>query len=226
MLELGDRLLRRVHRDERGHRHLLRVRPVDVGEERVEARAQALAQLGILLRAREQRVRGVEHEVVDPDLLAALGEQRRQRGGRAVAHVDGLGPPPRALRCARAQAVVGRAGPLREPRDRPAREPLLEARRAECLAQMRVRRLEHFEDMAVGVDDRVTDIAADLLTRAHCSPSSDVGNGCHCCLGLDADGVRDHREHRVVPAHERDLEQRAVVVKYSASSLHVASLIV
>ena len=160
-----------------------RVRPVDVGEERVEARAQALAKLGILLRAREQGVRRVQHEVVDPDLLAALGEQRRQRGRRAIAHVDGLRPPPRALRGARAQTVFGRAWSLREPRDRAAAAPLLEARRAERLAQMRVRRLEHFEDVTVGVDDRVADLAVDLLAGAHCSPIVEVGNGCHCSSG-------------------------------------------
>ncbi len=181
MVELRDRLGRRVRRDLRDRRHAVGIGEVDLGVERVQRAARHLAQLVALDRERHESAARVEHREVDPELVEPFVEQARQVRGGAVERVRGGQAPPRRAR--RPELALAR---LRERAPRAQHHVVevdsargLEARREVAAADVLhvveeegAEDRDRLDDVAVGVDHRVSEPRAQIGGAHHAAEPS------------------------------------------------------
>jgi len=119
MVELRDRLRRRVHRDERRRRHAVG-EITELGRQvTVEGAACRLADLGLAYAEGEQAIGRIADGVVDAEVVESRAEQAGQHGGRPVERLLGRQPPPRQPRQADRTSLLERqcARRLREAED-------------------------------------------------------------------------------------------------------------
>jgi hypothetical protein len=182
VVQLLDRLLRRVHRDDRGRDDPVGQRAELVHREHVVGPADGAPLPRVLHAVEAEPGRRVHHAEVDAEVVQALVHEPREHGGRPVEHVLAGRGPERF----HADPLAGALGHRHLERVRHAlggrRQPLdcrVTADAPELLAHDR----RVLDPVAVGVDDRMTQAGV-------------KGPGVHMAVALHV-GASDEQVHSV-----------------------------